>query len=36
MDIAADVWFWVVAHKWWIFPLAPFVIGFVVIKILNR
>jgi hypothetical protein len=36
MDIAADVWFWAVAHKWRIFPFAPFVIGFVVVKILNR
>lgn len=36
MDIAGDVYFWALAHKWWLIALCPFVIGYVVVKFLNR
>lgn len=34
MDFA-DVWLWIVANKWWLFAIAPFVAAIIIVRILR-
>lgn len=35
MDIAYDVIDFVKEYKWWLAPIVPFIIGFIVVKLLG-
>ncbi len=35
MDIVMALWDFVVEYKWWLAPLAPFVIGYIIVKIMG-
>lgn len=33
---AGDAWLWIVAHKWWLMAVSPFVAGYILVKFLNK